>query len=297
MTDHIMAFSGANLDHCENERHPDKIQAAMRETSARCVFFHAYKPAFERDGTLLKAHPSELAGRELWDPAIIFLGRDNDTRRPWFAAHLKDPDTLATPDQFHDLRNAAALMAPQDLAITGRAHALVGWHGSHGFCAQCGKRTSPAKGAIIRVCQACSTEHYPRVNPVAIMLVTHEDKLLLGRQPGWPEGSFSTLAGFVSQGEDLEEACIREVKEEVGLDVTNVSYLMSQTWPFPSQLMLGLQCEASGTDITLDENELEAAQWFTREETEAVFAKVGDSFRRPPAFTIAHQLIRKWLET
>ena len=295
-----MAFSGAFLDHCDNDRTGPLIQSALREPAARCVVFHNYRPAFDHDGTLLKAHPSELAGRDLWDPAIIFLGRDAATRRPWFAAHLKSPDNLADPDDFHDLRNAAGLMDSQDLAIVGRAQALIDWHGSHGFCAKCGTRSLPSKGAAVRQCTACGTEHFPRVNPVAIMLVTHENNLLLGRQPGWPPGAFSCLAGFASPGEDLEEACIREVKEEVGLHVTDVRYLMSQSWPFPSQLMLGLQCEAKSTELTIDPNELETARWFTRAEVEAVFSKTGPeeerAFRRPPAFTIAHQLIRAWLE-
>ena len=129
------------------------------------------------------------------------------------------------------------------------------------------------------------------------MLVLSGDKVLLGRSPGWPEGFMSALAGFVSPGETIEEATIRETFEEVGINVTNVKYLFSQPWPFPSQLMMGISCDAQAEEITLNEAELEEAKWFTKDEVKAVFAKKGDAFMRPPRFTIAHQLLRHWIDS
>lgn len=295
-----MAFSGAELDHSDHERTDDAVRAAAAEPEARALLFHGLNAGLSPDGRPLSAPVADLGERELADPGLVFLGRSERDRRAWFAAELPDPTGLATVDAFPDMRFSAGAMEPEALAIAGRARALLDWHATHRFCANCGVRSAPAKGGAVRMCGACGREHYPRVNPVAIMLVTHsdggEDSVLLGRQANWPPGSFSTLAGFVSPGEDLEECCAREVHEEVGVRVSDVRYLMSQSWPFPSQLMLGLAARAQSRELTVDESELETARWFTRTEVEAVFAKVGDAFRRPPRFTIAHQLLRHWLQ-
>ena len=290
-----MAFSGARLDHGEHDRTPEALKAMLTGETAEVILFHDYQPAIQPDGRLLTVSPQDLKEAPIFDPGMVYLGSDTQTSIPYFAAHLRDPGNLVPVEHFADLRRIAGGMTGRELALTGRAKALMDWHGTHGFCARCGERSAPVKGAAHRVCTACHVEHYPRVNPVAIMLVEHDDSLLLGRQATWPEGSFSALAGFVSPGEDLEECCIREVKEEVGLDVGNVRYLMSQAWPFPAQLMLGLVAQAESRDITVDTSELETAQWFTREEVQAVWDKTGDAFVRPPAFTVAHQLIRAWL--
>jgi len=127
------------------------------------------------------------------------------------------------------------------------------------------------------------------------MLILRGDNCLLGRSEGWPEGAYSTLAGFVSPGESIEEACIRESKEEVNVDVRNVEYVFSQPWPFPSQLMIGLTCETDDEAFTVNPNELEKAQWFTKDEVKAVFAKESQVFLRPPRFTIAHHLLKRWI--
>lgn len=294
-TQRIMAFSGGGLDHRDSEREGDTLRAALREVDARTLLFQDYKPALDGEHGLLSVHPSKVPPDRLYDPAFIFLGRDKK-RAPWFAVHLQDGADLLVPDQLFDLRGLARHVSARDLSLAGRAKSLIEWHASHNFCSNCGTRTGTARGGAVRRCPSCATEHYPRVSPVAIMLVEHNDSLLLGRQALWPEGSYSALAGFVSPGEDLEEACAREIKEEVGLDVTDLRYLMSQTWPFPSQLMLGLVARADTRELAIDTTELETARWFTRAEVEAVFAKTGDAFVRPPGFTIAHQMIRRWLE-
>ena len=295
MTLSTMAFSGAQLDHCDHERTPEHLKTMLADDDTRVVLFHDYLPALSADGRLLLVHPSDLKDLAIYDPGMVFLGRDTSTGRNWFAAHLQDPGDSIPPEQFADLRRIAGSMEPQELAIVGRAKSLIDWHGSHAFCAKCGERTGPAKAGAVRICRGCQTEHYPRISPVAIMLIEHEDHILLGRQAFWPEGSYSALAGFISPGEDMEEGCAREIKEEVGLDVTNIRYLMSQSWPFPSQLMLGLIAEASSRNVTIDKHELEDAKWFSRDEVQAVWDKTGSAFVRPPAFTIAHQLVRAWL--
>ena len=290
-----MAFSGGALDHCDTERDREEVTAAMHEPDARVILFSDHDPAVEPDGSLMRVHPSDLEGVALFDPALIFLGREADTRTPWFAAHIQQAGDRFPPERFADLRRMAFGMPGRELAIAGRAKSLMDFHATHQYCGRCGDRTGPVKAASHRVCPGCGAEHYPKVSPVAIMLVERDDKLLLGRQAFWPEGSFSALAGFVSPGEDLEEACAREVMEEVGLKVGNIRYLMSQAWPFPAQLMLGLVAEAEPGEVVVDESELETARWFTRAEVEAVWDKTGDAFVRPPHFTIAHQLVRAWL--
>ncbi|MFN7158147.1 MAG: NAD(+) diphosphatase, partial [Erythrobacter cryptus] len=190
-------------------------------------------------------------------------------------------------------------LAPPDLAIYGAARSLVDWHARHRFCARCGAPTRLAKGGWQRHCAACGADHFPRTDPVTIMLVEHEDKLLLGRQPRFPPKMYSALAGFVEPGETIEEAVVREIREEAGVAVRDVRYIASQPWPFPSQLMIGCTSVADDPTLAIDTTELEDARWFTRAELEAARA-AGEAgtellyFPRP--FAIAHHLICWWLD-
>lgn len=189
------------------------------------------------------------------------------------------------------------LSAPE-LAIYGEARTMLDWHARHRFCAQCGERTRPAKGGWQRDCPACAAQHFPRVDPVAIMLVECEGRLLLGRQSRFPERSFSALAGFVEPGETVEEAVAREVFEEAGVCISGVRYIASQPWPFPSQLMMGCIGYASSLELTIDKTEIEDARWFTRADVAEALAKGADSasFVPPPKQAIAHDMLRWWLE-
>jgi len=252
-------------------------------------------PALEEDGALKFIHPSELIGRDLQDPGPIFLGLDKDV--PVFAAAVANPENLAPAESFQNMRAIAGRLSPTQLALAGRGKSLLDWHYEHRFCANCGSLSHGGDGGIKRKCLECETEHFPRVNPVVIMLIISGDKVLLGRGHGWPEGFMSALAGFVSPGETIEEATVRETFEEVGVKVNDVKYIFSQPWPFPSQLMMGVMCNAEGETITLDKAELEEAKWFTKDEVKAVFAKQSDVFARPPRFTIAHQLLGHWIES
>ena len=245
------------------------------------------------------------AGRLSWgtladapeDAELVFLGLDRSDggEKACFACVPSEGDArprMANP-QLWSLMTA---LAPDQLALYGGARSLVDWHARHRFCAQCGGTTRVAKGGWQRTCEACGADHFPRTDPVTIMLVEHGGKLLLGRGLGWPEGRLSALAGFVEPGETIEEGVAREVLEEVGVVVRDVRYILSQPWPFPSQLMIGCIGQAEGTEITLDETEMAEAHWFTREDVIASLEARDDApMVSPPPHTIAHQLFRWWI--
>jgi len=292
-----MPFGGAPLDYAEDKRTPEHIQKFLAMPSARAVLLHKGKAGIGKNGRLHHAHPSELIGQNLYEPGPIFLGLEGGSK-PILAASLQDVKDFLPEDNFIDLRMGGAKMHADDLSIAGRAKSLFDWHRSHRYCANCGGGSVADDMGAKRVCNHCGTEHFPRVNPVVIMLVTYGDKLLLGRGVGWPDKAMSALAGFVSPGETIEEAVSREVFEEVGVKTKHSTYIFSQPWPYPSQLMLGMICEAYGTEITVNTDELDDAQWFTREEVD--FAINGNdkdkaAFARPPKTTIARQLLEYWL--
>lgn len=197
---------------------------------------------------------------------------------------------------FMDLRLAMARLDAQDAADAATAKGVLEWRRTHRFCARCGAPTRPEHGGWRTACDGCGARHFPRTDPVTIMLVTRGDQVLLGRQPFWPEGMYSLLAGFMEPGESIEAAVRRETMEETGVRVGRVRYLASQPWPFPSSLMIGCAAEALNARITLDEQELEEALWITR--AEAAQALAGRHPRIAPARpgAIARSLIEAWVE-
>ncbi|WP_409432498.1 NAD(+) diphosphatase [Litorimonas sp. RW-G-Af-16] len=292
-----MPFAGNTIDYAEVQRTPQHLQTFLGQSNARTILLFEGKVGIGKGGRLHRTHPSDLIGQNLFEPGPIFLGMEGE--RPIFAASLQKPETFLPIENFVDLRLGGGQLDPVDLATAGRAKSLFDWHKTHRFCANCGGGSISDEGGAKRRCNHCETDHFPRVNPVAIMLVQKDDMVLLGRGPGWPEGFMSCLAGFVSPGETVEEATYREVLEEVGVKTHNHRYVFSQPWPFPSQLMMGMICDAANTKITLNVKELEDAQWFTRAQVEAVFDKSvpndAKPFMRPPRTTIAHQMLRYWL--
>jgi len=180
-----------------------------------------------------------------------------------------------------------------ELAATGKA--IFGWHASHGFCARCGAASAVAEAGWQRVCPDCGARHFPRTDPVVIMLITHGNSLLLGRSPHWPDGMYSLLAGFVEPGETIEAAVRREVLEESGVRVGPVEYLSSQPWPFPASLMIGCRGAALSTAITLDPVELEDALWVSRERLLDIFAGRDKTVLPARTGAIAQFLMRNWL--
>ncbi len=231
----------------------------------------------------------------------LFLG-ETDTGSPVFALDLPasfslDASPIAGLGVFEDFRAAASGFSLFEGGAAATARALFEWHRAHGFCANCGDRTTVQEAGWKRKCGDCGREHFPRTDPVAIMLAVRGDKCLLGRQAAWRPGFWSCLAGFVEPGETLEQAAAREILEEAGVRCTSrADYLFCQPWPFPSSLMVGLILEADAEDITVDTSELETARWFTREETASMMAGTNPEAFAPPRFAIAHHVIKAWLD-
>jgi NAD+ diphosphatase len=184
---------------------------------------------------------------------------------------------------------------PSDAPVFAAALSLANWHRRHLFCSVCGTATAPNRGGWSRACASCGSDHYPRADPVVIMLAEHDGRLLLGRQPHYPPGRFSALAGFVEPGETIEAAVARELHEEAGIAVRDVTYVASQPWPFPSTLMIGAHAVATGDVLTIDLTELDDARWFGRAEIEAALnGDAGAAFLPPPRFAIARTLVERW---
>ncbi len=291
--DSPIPFSGDPLDYAENDRGPEHLQALLGKTSARAILLFKGRIGIGDGGRPHRIHPSDLIGHDIMSPGPIFLGMEG--KRPLFAFSVVKPEEFLPEENFVSLRGIGGNLKPTDLAIAGRAKSLFAWHFTDKFCIACGQQTVSRDGGVKQQCTGCGAESFPRVNPVAIMLVSDGDRLLLGRGPGWPDGAMSCLAGFIAPGESVGDAAVREVMEEAGVKTKNPRYLFSQPWPFPAQLMIGVALDAVTTEIKIDPKELEEARWFSREEILAVFEKRGDAFLRLPRQTIAHQLVRHWL--
>lgn len=240
----------------------------------------------EEDGAPLFAR--DLSG---WEPD----GFDPATIGGFF-----DPSEQAHPEMppgyvFAELRRIMTRLSPRDAELAATAKAVIGWHGTHRFCALCGAQSEMAQAGWQRDCPSCGGHHFPRTDPVVIMLVTHGDSVLMGRSPGWPEGMYSLLAGFVEPGETLEAAVRREVFEEAGVRVGAVGYLASQPWPFPASLMFGCRAAALNREITRDPAELEDACWVSRSDMMEAFAGAHPAIKPARRGAIAHFLLENWL--
>jgi len=298
----LNTFAGNPLDRAGDQRNnPDWLAEQAANPDALGAVFWDGKPLLEDHAGGLRLTWMALAhARSLMreDERELFLGLWKGA--PCFAIELGGPADPATgPVQglgtFTEMREAAAVLSATDAAIAGGAKALFDWRRRHGFCANCGHQTRTASGGWKRICPNCAAEHFPRVDPVTIMLPIFEDRCLLGRQASWPAGRMSALAGFLEPGETIEEGCAREIKEEAGLTVTAVRYHSSQPWPFPSQLMIGLMADVSDDKAVPDQTELEEVRWITRDEARAVLAG-SHEIKAPPKFAIARTLLEAWVE-
>jgi NAD+ diphosphatase len=227
---------------------------------------------------------------------LIFLGLDDD--QPFFAIDASKSDGEKR-DSF-DARTLAPLLPGGEAAILAEARSLIDWHSRHGYCAQCGSPTRVTAAGWVRRCPECKASHYPRSDPVGIMLVVRGERALLGRNKRRPGNRFSCLAGFMEPGETLEEAVRREVHEESGIEVGEVRYLACQPWPFPSSLMMGFLCEGLTEKITVDPEEIAEARWFEREDIRAMVARAATGpddptqLSIPGPVAIAHHICRRW---
>jgi NAD+ diphosphatase len=290
-----IAFAGSRVDRADRLRTDASALEALKGERARLLLLDGLDPRQSDDGGLAWGSLDDAEdGAEL-----VFLGLLEGAA--CFAAvspELWAPGRRAGPSY----RALMGSLSGDELATYGAAKALVDWHARHRFCARCGSPTVLAKGGWQRTCasDACRTEHFPRVDPVTIMLVelagAGEPTVLLGRQPMFPAGHYSALAGFVEPGETIEEAVRREVEEEAGLKARDVSYIASQPWPFASSLMIGCHAFADAAELEIDRNELEDARWFTRSEVMQAFEAPREAaLKLPPPAAIAHQLLRWWV--
>lgn len=253
-----------------------------------------------RDKCLAKGEPFRTVMLQLDDVKdyldaldIIFLGLFRD--KPAFAINVgKDEEApFADVGEFHDLRYLGSVLPADEANLVAHARALVVWHRYQKYCGHCGSETRAESGGNTRLCIAenCGRQLFPRVDPAVIVLVSDRDRCLLGRQTGWPDDRYSTIAGFAEPGESLEDAVQREVFEETNIDTRDIRYHSSQPWPFPSALMLGFTATATSFDIKLNDEELEDAQWFTRKQMLSGFPKL------PYQLSIARRLVDDWLNS
>jgi NAD+ diphosphatase len=297
----VIGFAVNPLVRHSAERDPEALARAAEDPQAATILLAGDLPilrAGELGTALLDAADLE---RLPVHEERVFLG--TLANRPVLATlaepeaaelYRNDPAYVVT-----DLRSIAVqgLVPVEELGVLATAKSLLDWHRRHRFCANCGTPTALVQAGFRRDCASCGTQHFPRTDPVAIMLVTLGDKCLLGRQPRFVKGSYSCLAGFIEPGETIEEAVRREIFEEAGIRVGAVSYVASQPWPFPSSLMIGCIGEALTETVAIDREELEDARWFTRNEVRLMLEhRHPDELITPPPIAIAHHLIRHWVE-
>lgn len=312
-----VTFGGSALDRAAEWRSdPAALAQAAKDPASRAVLFWRGKPLLE-DGP----HGRSLVRLQLDHPVLnetapqpFFLGREDGGAvfaydlSAWSPADHDGANlnsfldrseqhhpALPQTQRFAELRAVMTRISPRDAELAASARALLNWHATHGFCAVCGARSEVSKAGWQRDCPSCGAHHFPRTDPVVIMLITYGNEVLMGRSPGWPGGMYSLLAGFIEPGETIEAAVRREVWEEAGVRVGQVSYLASQPWPFPSSLMMGCHGEALSREITIDPVEIEDAIWVSRDEMLEVAA--GRHPRILPARrgAIAHFILNNWL--
>ena len=302
-----VTFGGGDLDRAEDLRRDPE---ALARAPSRVLPLWRGKPLMDLSAGALVTlpgdafaaqGPSVLLGRV---DGVVTLARDVsaldvDGDREGLGQFL-DPSVQTRADlpegaAFVELRAAMTTLGPLDAELAATARGALEWHRAHGHCANCGAPTQVVKAGWARACDGCGRQHFPRTDPVVIMLVTRGGECLLGRSPAWPERFFSCLAGFMEPGETMEGAVRREVWEETGVRVGRVAYVASQPWPFPHSLMLGAWGEAESREITLDPEELDEARWVTREALLDVVAGRDDAMVPARQGAVARFLLDAWL--
>jgi len=292
----LTGFSGNRIDRRSENRTEATVPAALVDPAARLYLFRGDQALLRGAEPLFTAAEASALGAE--PERTILLGWT--AAGPRLAAELWSGTAVDDPAiRLTDLRTLAVdgQVAANHLGALAQARALCHWHARHGFCAVCGSATAIRIGGYRRDCPACGAEHFPRTDPVVIMLAVDGDRCLMGRQARFAPGMYSCLAGFLEPGETIEDAVRRETREESGIVVGRVRYYASQPWPFPASLMIGCHAEALSTDIVRDETELEDCRWFSRAEVLAMAAGTHpEGLKVPPSIAIANRIIRAWAE-
>ncbi|MEM9707049.1 MAG: NAD(+) diphosphatase [Pseudomonadota bacterium] len=299
LIDNPCFFAAEPLDRASAERRDvDWVAARLRDPETFLL------PLFEGDPLVVDGRAALLSAAALPEfgraAPTVFLGQKNGVA--YFAvdaaASGAAPEAAPFSDigEYKGLREAAGALDEPDLSMVGQARWLLDWHARHRFCAVCGTPTEMVEGGAKRQCPNCGAEHFPRSDPVAIVLPFHGEACLLGRGPHFPPGFMSALAGYVEAAETPEECAVRELREEAGVTISNVRYQFSQPWPFPSSLMMGFFADAADRNLTLDPEEIEEARWCEKSEVISILNGEGDgSVFLPPNFTIARQLLERWV--
>ena len=312
-----VTFGGSALNRAAELRGTEAQAALQAHPSAKTTLFWRGKPLVQDQADEAQG----LAWVDLYHPALgraadslVFLGL-NEKKEPLFLADISiwepeelpetlnaflDPSQQVHPaltngEYFAELRAVMTQLSARDAELAATGRGLLEWHRTHGYFATCSAASNMAMAGWQRNCPACNRSHFPRTDPVVIMLITHGNKVLMGRSHAWPEGMYSLLAGFVEPGETLEAAVRREVFEESGIRVGQVRYLASQPWPFPASLMFGCAGEALNEAIAIDPKEIEDALWVSREEMLDVFEGVHPEIKPARKGAIAHFLLKNWL--
>lgn len=311
-----VTFGGSGLDRAAELRGDiPALAAALQDPATHVILFWRGKPLISGDDVISivrvsTTHPILEEANEtpillgVEDGNAVFAydvsgwvpdNLDADALGSFLDNSEQVHPSLAPGERFSELRLIMTRLTPRDAELCATAKGIQSWHRSHGFCAKCGAASDINMAGWQRTCPACGAHHFPRTDPVVIMLITRGNKVLLGRSHGWPDGMYSCLAGFVEPGETIEAAVRREVYEEAGIQVGAVRYLSSQPWPFPNSLMFGCAGDALDEDITIDPHEIDDARWFSREEIMDAFAGTNPEMLPARKGAIAHFLLHNWL--
>lgn len=284
-----LTFTNSPLDFGDLRRSdPEWIEDQRYAKAAKAVLFAGGDLALDEHGAPLVVPARRTSMLPMKRPGLVFIGLDGET--PWFAGTLEDGVAPSGPD----FRMSAIAADPDFACVIGRARSILQWHGRRRYCSNCAGENETRDGGLKLVCGSCGMEHFPRVDPSVIMLCWSGDQCALGRQARWPQGMYATLAGFMEPGETIEEACAREVMEEIHRPVIKAKYVASQPWPFPSSLMIGLTAEIEPGELIPDDD-VEDARWFTRDEVRALYD--GEIAQwAPKRFSISRLLIDRFLD-